>query len=106
MLRIHFMNSIIPGRPGVMVVIKASICLRLGPVRYSESFEESKRPSEECYVSDSFEQSFWMEILCIQVMHDVCLLSKLLIINVFNSETSYSGFLNMESVAHKAQIRH
>lgn len=81
-----------------------SVLLVLSPVRNGESFEEGSRSSVETDISDSLVKSGWMEILSINVKLNVWFLEELVGVDVLHSETSFSGFLNVELISEKGKI--
>jgi hypothetical protein len=61
--------------------------LRGSPIWYSETLEESSWSSVEVNISNSFKESFWMEVLGIDVVLNVWFFEEFIHIEVFNSDT-------------------
>lgn len=61
--------------------------LSSSPIWDSETLEESSWSSVKVYVSYSFEDGLWMEVLGINVELNIWLFMELLEIEVFNSNT-------------------
>jgi len=58
-----------------------------GPIRDSETLEEGSWSSVEVNISNSFEKSFRVEVLSINMELNIGLLVELIAIEVFNSNT-------------------
>jgi len=89
---------------GVSIDLPSISLFRGGPVWNFETLEESSWSSVEGDISDSFEEGFWVEVLGINVMHDIRFLMELVHIEVLNSNTDFSCLLNMESVGDESEI--
>ena len=84
---IEISHSIIPSLSWVSIYLPSMSFFSGCPVWNSESLENSSWSSVEWCISNSFQKSFWMEILCIDVEHEVWFFMEFLNIKVFDSNT-------------------
>ena len=84
---VQIVHGIIPGLSRVSINLPAVHLSGGCPVRDLESLEESSGSSVEGNVSDSFEDGCGMEVLDVDVVHNVWLLVELLHIEVFDSDS-------------------
>lgn len=103
-LSIQVSHCVIPCLSGVQVHFPTVSLLSCGPIRHLESLEESSRSSVETDISNSFEEGVWVEVLSVNMELNVRLLEELIVIHVFNSESSLSSLLNVESVSCKCKV--
>ena len=101
----EIVEGVLPSLSGVGINLPAVLLVSSGPVRNLKALEESPVSSVEGNLSYTLRQSFRVEILSINVVHIIRLLMELVYVEVFNSDTNFPSFLNMESVSNKCKIR-
>jgi len=101
---VEVVHGVVPGSSGVGIIFPAVVLLGGGPVGNSESLENGTGLSVESNVTDALEHGVGVEVLGVQVMHDIRLLVEFVGVNVLNAEASISSFLNMESVGHEEEV--
>ena len=84
---IEISHRIIPSLSWVSIHLPFLSFYSSCPVWNSESFEDSSWSSVEWCILNSFQKSFWKEILCIDVEHAVWFFIEFLNIKVFDSNT-------------------
>jgi len=80
------------------------LLLSSGPLRYLESLIKSSCSSIEVDISYSLEKGVGVEVLSINMEHEVRLLMEFLTIKVLNSNTNFSTFFNVESIGNVTNI--
>lgn len=75
-----------------------------GPVWHFEALEDSPGLSVETDVSDALQESVWMEVLSVEVEHDVGLLVELIVIYVLDAKACFSGLFGVELVGQREQV--
>ena len=80
-------EGVLPSLSGVGIDLPSISLFSGGPVWDSETLEESSWSSVETDISDSLEEGLRMEVLSIDVMHDIWLLVELVAVEVLNSNT-------------------
>lgn len=103
--RVEIVHGVIPGLAGVDIVLPSVLLFSLGPVGNSESLEHGAGLSVESDITYALEESGGVEVLSVQMVHDVRLLVEFVMVNVLDTETSFSGFLDMEAVGDEEQVR-
>ena len=83
----EIMHSVIPSSAGVAINFPSMSLFSLGPVRNSESLEQGTGLSVESDITNTLEESGRVEVLSVQVMHDVRLLVELVAIDILDAET-------------------
>lgn len=86
-LRVEISHGVIPSLSGISIDLPTISLFRGSPVWYSETLEESSWSSVEGDISDSFEKGLWVEVLGINVMHDIWFLMELVHIEVLDSNS-------------------
>lgn len=81
------MHGVVPSLTRVRIDIPAVLVLVLSPVGNSETLEDCTRASVKGDVSDTLEESLRVEILSINVMHDVWLFMELVAIDILHTKT-------------------
>lgn len=82
---IEISHCIIPSLSWVGIYLPSMSFFSCCPVWNSESFEDCSWSSVEWCISYSFQKSFWMEILCVNVEHEVWFFVEFLKVKIFNS---------------------
>jgi len=103
-LRLHVCHGVVPGVAGVGIDFPAVLFLGGCPVGYLEALEHGTGLSVETDVTDTLEEGLGMEVLSVDVMHDVGLLVEFIAINVLNAHTCFFGLLNVELVGHSEDV--
>jgi hypothetical protein len=80
-------HGVIPGLTRVGVGFPAVLSGCAGPVGDGESLEESTGLSVEADITHALEESGGVEVLSVQVMHDIWLLVEFVMVCVLNTET-------------------
>jgi len=77
---------------------------RGGPVGNLEAFEDGTGLSVETDVTDALEQSIRVEVLGVDVVHNVGLLVEFVAIDILDTNTSFASFLDVEFVGHSKDV--
>ena len=85
-LGVKLFHCVVPGLARVRVEVPLMVCVR-GPVGDSEALEESTGLSIESYFTDSLKESMRVEVLRIDVVHNIRLLVEFIEVDVLNSHT-------------------
>ena len=83
---VEVVHGVVPGSSGVGIIFPAVVLLGGGPVGNSESLENGTGLSVESNVTDALEHGVGVEVLGVQVMHDIRLLVEFVGVNVLNAE--------------------
>ena len=86
-LSLKIMQSILPSLTRVHIDIPAVHVLVLGPIWNSESLEDGTGTSVERHISDALKKGVWMEVLSVDVVHDIRFLVELVEVDVLNAQT-------------------
>ena len=86
-LGLNVVHGVHPGLTRVGIDIPAVLVLVLGPVGDAEALEDSSGTTVEGDISDTLKDGVWVEILSVDVMHDIRLLVELVTIDILNTET-------------------
>ena len=81
------MHGVLPGLAGVGINVPSVLVLVLSPIWDSETLEDGTGTSVEGDVTDALKEGVWVEVLSVDVMHDVRLLVELVAVDVLNTET-------------------
>lgn len=84
---LNVMHGVVPGLARVGINVPAVLVLVLGPVGHAEALEDSPGASVERDVSDALEQSIRVEVLRVNVMHDIGLLVELVAVYIFDTKS-------------------
>lgn len=57
-----------------------------GPIRHGKALEKSAGYSVESDITNTFEKSLGVEVLVVDVVHDVGLLVELVVVNILDTE--------------------
>ena len=87
-------KGVFPSISGVSVELPAVSLLGSCPVWHSEALEDGTGSAIEGYISNSFKNSVWMEVLSVDVVLNVRLLVELIAIEVLNSYSYIINILN------------
>lgn len=85
-LGFHVVHGAFPSLSRVYIDIPAVLFLGSGPVRNGETLEESAWVSVESHITDTFKQSLGVEVLGVDMVHDVGLLVELVAVDILNAE--------------------
>ena len=86
-LGLRVVHGVHPGLTRVGIDIPTVLVLVLSPIGNAESLENSPWASVEGNISDTLEKSLWVEILSVDVMHDIGLLVELVMVDVLDTQT-------------------
>lgn len=86
-LSVEIVHSIVPSLSGVGINLPAVSVLGLGPLWHLETFVENSGLSIELDLSHSLHEGLWVEVLSVNMPHEVWLLMELLAIEVLNTNT-------------------
>ena len=109
-------ESIVPSLSGVGIDLPAVSLLGSGPVWNSESLEDGSWLPVEGNVSNTLQKSLRVEVLSVNVMHEVGLLMELVHVEVLDSDTcsmsdlvepltNFPGLLDVESIGDPGNVR-
>jgi hypothetical protein len=82
----HVLHGVLPSLSGVYVDLPAVLLLWASPVGNGETFEDSAGQAVEPYITDALKQGLGVEVLLVDVIHDVRILMELVDIDVLNAE--------------------
>ena len=85
-LSLQVVHGVLPGLTRVGIEVPAVLVLVLGPVGHTEALEDGSGATVERNVSHTLEKSLGMEILGVDVVHDVGLLVELVAIDILNTQ--------------------
>jgi len=103
-LGLHVLHGIVPGVAGVGIDFPSVLLFRGSPVGDLEALEDRTGLSVETDVTDTLEEGFGMEVLSIDVVHNVGFLVEFIAIDILNANTCFFGLLNMELVGHSKDV--
>mmetsp|Transcript_51232 Transcript_51232/g.70359 ORF Transcript_51232/g.70359 Transcript_51232/m.70359 type:complete len:266 (+) Transcript_51232:3-800(+) len=103
-LRVEIMDSVIPSLSGVVINFPSVSLGGGGPVGNLEALENSSGSSVESNISDSLEEGIGVEVLGVDVVHDIGLLVELVVVNILNAHTDFTGLLDVESVGDEEEV--
>ena len=86
-LTVQIVHSILPRLARISIKLPTVGLFGCGPVGDLESLEKSTRATIELDLTNTLKHCRWMEVLSIDVMHDVGLLVEFIAIEVLNSNT-------------------
>jgi len=81
------LHGIVPCLSGVGINLPAVHLVSLGPLWHLEALIEGSSFSIEMYISDSLKKGFRMEVLSVDVVHEIWLLVELVVIEIFETDT-------------------
>lgn len=102
---VEIVHSVIPGSSGVSIILPSVLLLGGSPVRDGETLEESTGLSVESDVTDTLEHGVGVEVLSVQMEHNIRFLVELVSINVLDAEASITSLLDVETIGNKEEIR-
>jgi hypothetical protein len=79
-------HGVVPGGSGVSIILPAVVLLSGSPVGDSETLEDSTGLSVESDITDTLEHGVGVEVLSVQVMHDIRFLVEFVAVYVLNAE--------------------
>lgn len=85
-LSLHVIHRVFPGLSGVNIDLPAVFFLGSSPVRNCETLEDGTGKSVEPNITDTLEKGFRMEVLLVDVIHDVGVLVELVVIDILDAE--------------------
>jgi len=97
-------HGVVPGLAGVCIDVPAVFVLILSPVGYAETLEDGPGTSVEGHVTDALKQSVWVEVLGVNVMHDVRLLVELVAVYILDTKSCLSSLLDVEPVSDEEEV--
>lgn len=100
----HIRHGVFPSLTGVSINFPAARFLGGCPVGDLEALEHGTGLSVETDISDTLEEGIGMEVLSVNVMHDVWLLVEFISIDVLNAQTCFSGLFDVELVGHSKDV--
>jgi len=102
---VEVVHGVVPGSSGVSIIFPAVMLLSGSPVGDSETLEDSTGLSVESDITDTLEHGVGVEVLSVQMHHDIRFLVEFVAVYVLNAEASITGFLDMETIGNKEEIR-
>jgi hypothetical protein len=84
-LSLHIVHGVVPSLTGVVVNFPAVLFLGGGPVRNLEALEDGTGLSVETDVTHTLEEGFGVEVLSVDVVHDVGLLVEFVIVDILDA---------------------
>jgi len=102
--RVEIMHCICPRLSWVSIEFPAVLFFSSSPIRNFESFEHGAWISVETNVTHSLKQSWWVEVLRIQVHHNIWLFVELVCVDILHAH-AYNNKLNLLDEAQTQQTR-
>jgi len=102
---VEVVHGVVPGSSGIGIIFPTIVLLSGSPVGDFETLEESTGLSVESDITDTLKHGVGVEVLCVQMHHDIRFLVEFVAVYVLNAEASISGFLHMETIGNKEEIR-
>jgi len=103
-LGLEVSHSVVPGLTRVSIDIPAVLVLVLSPVGNFETLEDSPGATVERYISNTLKKSVGVEVLSVDMMHNIRLLVELIAIDVLDAKSCLSCLLDMESVCNEEEV--
>lgn len=103
-LRLHVLHGVVPSVAGVGIDFPAVLFLGGSPVGNLEALEHGTGLSVETDVTNTLEEGLGMEVLSVDVVHNVGLLVEFIAIDILNAHTCFLGLLNVELVGHGEDV--
>lgn len=101
----EIVHGVVPSLARVSIEVPAVLLFSGSPVRDSESLEQGTGLTVESNITDTLEESGGMEVLSIKMMHNIWFLVELLVVDVLHTHANFSGFLYVETIGNKEEIR-
>jgi len=101
---LKIVHGVVPGLTRVSIDIPAVLVLVLSPVGNFETLEDSPGATVERYISNTLKKSFGVEVLSVDMMHNIRLLVELIAIDVLDAKSCLSCLLDMESVCNEEEV--
>ena len=86
-LRLHVLHGVVPGVAGVGIDFPSVLLLGGGPVGDLEALEDGTWLSVETDITNALEEGFGMEVLSVDVVHNVGFLVEFIAIDILNANT-------------------
>lgn len=93
----HILHGVIPGLSGVGIPLGKALLLCVGPVWNLEALENGTGLSVEAHVTNTLEQGVRVEVLSVNMVHDVGLLVEFVLIQILNTH-AYNNKLKSSRV--------
>lgn len=100
--RAHILHGVVPSLSGVCIPLRKALLLCVSPVWDLEALENGTRLSVESYVTNTLEEGVRMEVLCVNVVHDIRLFMELVLIQILNTH-AYNNKLKSSRVRQTRQ---
>ena len=84
---LKIVHGVVPGLTRVGIDVPTVHVLVLSPVGDAETLEDGPRSTIEGDITDALKQGLWMEVLSIDVMHNVGLLVELVAIDILDTQS-------------------
>jgi len=97
-LGVHVVHGVLPSLTRVVVELPAVLFLGGGPVGDTETLEHGTGLTVETDITHALKQSGRVEILSINVHHDVRLLVELVVVDILNANANITGLFSVELV--------
>lgn len=75
------------------------------PLGDLKAFKDGTGLSVETHITYTLEKSVGMEVLSVDVVHDIWLLVEFIAVNILNSQAGFTCLLDMELVGHSKDVR-
>jgi len=103
-LSLNIVHGVHPGLTRVSIHIPAVLVLVLSPVGDAETLEDGTGTAVEADVTDALKEGLGMEILSVDVMHDIRLLVELVAVHILDAKACLSSLLDVESVGDEKEV--
>jgi len=85
--RMHIVHCVIPSSARVLINFPAVLFIWGCPIWYFETFKQCTRLSVETNITYTFKKCCWMEVLSINMEHDVRLLVEFIVVDILNTQS-------------------
>ena len=103
-LSVEVSEGVLPGIARVGINLPAVPLLGGCPVGHAEALEDGAGLAVEGNLSDALLQRRRMEVLCIDVVHEVGLLVELVVVEVLNADANLTALLDVELVCYEREV--
>ena len=83
----HIVHCVIPGSARVLINFPAVMLFSSSPFWNFETLEDCARLSVETNITNAFKKSSWMEVLSIQMEHNIRFLVEFVVVDILNAHT-------------------
>lgn len=98
-------HGVVPCLARVSVGLPSVVLSCLSPIGNAEALKESSGVSVESHITHALKDGVGMEVLSVHMHHDVWLLVEFVLIDILNSEASFSSLFDVEAIGDECEVR-